>query len=548
MTRATRAILPIFFLIVTLVSLWPHAYATSYYNWVSCPSFSPLVNICEDGTFESGSFSSGVLYGNWTSSAGASTIQSSVVHEGVYSSESSFDGGDKIRYTFADPPLESDIEDAVFYYRAVSITWMYLKVYYTDTTSDQVGLYDMTSDSSFHEMDLMTDGQNGGGSWWDANVDTGKLIEYIEWYPHSSGDIIYLDNVVITIDDGSGQSVLSTNSNPWYLAGAVSSNYVGIVDDFGRTDDYSCRFSSYAYDNYKIMQDLDYFDADLIEYISLYAYSAINASEAVLGIECELAYTDGTVDTMTEYLTNETPGWELLDYGQAWIDDTKFIQSVRFKLDDDSSSQTIWIDDVAVYTETGMGASRFTWTTSPEPQDKISTYAQLYMSTTYTFYGTVYNSTGTANQNGTATITTAYGQTTADISLGAFNFTLAPRTGTADVYENIGIVMALDDPETLTVSIQFKWDATGSTGGFTNDDDTFASQIGDFMVIFLVTFVPALLLGFYMKSAYGFVGGLVLGTATAFLGGLVPVWFVFLSGLVLVALLFIGRKTFSGGE
>lgn len=507
----------------------------SYYNWLDNPSFNPALNLIEDYSFESGAFSTGTTYGNWSASVNSPTISTDAERTGVYGLKLYYGGTNTVasKYEFAEDyneTLGADVIELSFWtkqYGSGDAIW--IRIYYSDASYDDSDIY-TTVTSTWEKIDVT------------EFIDGAKFIWKIEIRSNGTNPSFYVDDVTFSIEGADSQTELSTVSSPWYLAGVVGSNYVGIVDDFGNTDNYSCRFSSYSYDNYKIIQDMDYFDAELIQYIECYAYSEVNASEAVLGIQCQIAYTDGSVDEKEKFLTVETPSWELLNFGQAWIDDTKYIQSIRFKLADDSMSQTIWIDDCAVYVEEGQGASRFTWTTSPEPQEKTTAFARLYQGTTYSIFCTVYNATGTAEQNGTATYTTREGSSTTDILLGEFNFTLSPRNAIGDIFEYIGITMELGEgipaDEVLVVTIQIQWEKAGSgTGGGdggVGEDGLISSQfMTSFVIIGMVVLMPSLVLagiGSTINASMGiisFIGGLTLMSSISLAINVVNEWFMF---------------------
>lgn len=515
-------IFPLFFIIILLGStVFVHNVGAtiSYYNWLENPSFSLYENWVEDGSFESGSFYSGSTYGNFSGREGDETITANP-HTGVYALNSADDLGGGFWYNFSSAynnTLGADVQELSFWvYETDGWLRSSIIIYYSDGSSDSAG-----TESGF--LDSSTD----TWTYWDCTsvIDEAKFISrflvYTTYSINNPPQRAYYDDVKFMVDTGDVQDEITIYTEPWYLAGAVGSNYVGIVDDFGHNDNYSCRFSSYAYDNYKIIQDLDYFDAQYILFVSCYAYSAINASEAVLGIECQIAYTDGTVDEKIKYLTNEVPAWEELNFGQSWIDDDKYIQSIRFKMCDDSSSQTIFIDDCSVWVSLGTGTSRFVWTTSPAPLEKTVSFANLYQDTIYTFYCTVYNSTGTANQNGTAIVTTLDGQETVTIYSGYFNFTVDARSGIGDVWEYIGIILQLGNglpyDEALTVNIQIQWSKISSgTGG------TGTGGVGNVTEDFLVNWTLIGILLLAPSLTFAGIGATINPTMglLSFLGGL----------------------------
>lgn len=514
-----RAILPLFLLIL-LFSAINTTSATSYYNWIENYSFNPTANWIEDHSFESGSFLSGTTYGNFSTSGGF--INTTDPNTGLYHGWIASGGANYIRYTFASTyqPLVDDIE-------AFNVTMMtyygpndfQYTITYTDASSDSDSLT-ITPDEEYVEFDLL------------QYMDSGKTLDWVAVYPDVTQ--IYTDDWECIVDDGNGQNDISFNSAPWVWGGTYSglANAPEIVTNFGYDDSYSCRMGQYP--TYKILQTIDYVPASAIEYIDLYVYTALNSTELEtypIGITVSVVYSDSTSDSKTKYLeTGE--GWEHLNFGSIWLDDTKYIVQFRINLYDtaQTNEQIVYIDYIGLWAETGSAGSRFVWQTSPTGSNKQGNYVELYQDTTYTFYGYVYNASGSLTQNGTATITSSKGQTTANISLGLFNFTFSPRTSTGDLYEDIGLVMALDDPEVLVANIQILWRTGGSSGGVTPTTDI--DSISDFLGIFLVCFFPAMALGGGMASnqetkslaPMGFIAGLIMGVTIGVITGFIPSW------------------------
>ena len=84
MTKVIRHLFPIFLVLITILVLIPNStFALSYYNWIQNPDFAQYVNIAEDGSFESGSFNSGITYGNF-SAIGGDSVTNINPYIGVY--------------------------------------------------------------------------------------------------------------------------------------------------------------------------------------------------------------------------------------------------------------------------------------------------------------------------------------------------------------------------------------------------------------------------------------------------------------------------------
>jgi hypothetical protein len=166
--------------------------------------------------------------------------------------------------------------------------------------------------------------------------------------------------------------------------------------------------------------------------------------------------------------------------------------------------------------------------------------------TTYTYNGYIYlNSQLTLN--GTYFIETSGLSLSQDVSnstsvvlsgtitKGQFTFQFAPRNNPNIVYEAIYIfwnVSTFASYETYVL----EW-TTVSNPSIPSGTGFAYLDLSIFIGIFMVIFIPAMIMGIYF-GRNGFFVGLILVTGIGVISGLMPIWFAFLLAIGLIALLF----------
>lgn len=510
------------------------AQATTYFNWLQNPSFSQYENFIEDGGAESNSYSSGVTYGNFTGTGAFS----GTAYSGSYSFYLA--SSNYMEYHFAgdyNGTLGADVESFNFYTSDPTSYALTVRITYTDSSYDETTINDASAGWVYQDLLSL--------------VDETKNLVKIKW---SVGSIqqFKIDVIQLEVDTGNMQDEVTMTTSPWFWGGTYPSTTVYLTDSLGRLDDTSVRLAGSS--TYRLFQSVDYLSANDVQFIDAYVYSAQDDLETYpVGITCTVLYADTTTDTKTVYLDTANATWEYVNFGKAFLDTTRYITQIRFSIADQPSLQTIYVDDLGLWSTDGAAGGRFTWNTSPSPVVKTSIYAECYQEVTYTFYGYVTNASGALAQNGTALVTTSNGQTTATITLGEFNFTLAERSGSTDIYETVGVILSLDDPEVLTASLNFKWtyvQGGSSSGSGSSGTSAQFEMISNFLGIFIVVFVPALALGGILASnpqtqsltTMGVIAGLCVGGVMGVVTSYLPSWALIFIGMGVFLLIWMGKK------
>lgn len=555
--KSSKILFPIF-IIVLIIGLFPISVnAQSYYNWIESPSFSAYANYIEDGSFESGDYNTTSTYGYWNTELEEGVYTSSPYIGSAYSGVYAYgiSGGNSLRvwYNLTDVLLGAEVTELSCYVvGSQSASDFYIYIYYSDDTSDSFS-------------DLTLDYTSDWGKY-DAteSIDDAKYIVAFQFRIYYSSSIQgCIDNAVCYVNDGGGQSELAyLTSSPFYLM-QTDYNIITISDSVGRTDLKSCRFqltSSYA--NHKIGQSINYLKGSWVQYVDVYAYTALNSSEFLnFGVVCSVLYSDSTSDSKTVYLETGDSTWENLNFGSLWIDDNKFIVEIRFGIDLNDLSgygSTIYLDDFGLWSESGYDTSRIDFIISPNPIEESSYYADLYSNVVYSINFYVYNETdGNLNENGTYLITTNLESFSGNVTNGEFDITLSLRTYTVSPYtvENVGVIIIIDDGDVLSFDLNLYWYPSGGgssgSGNVTVDGDSLTDWF--IFAVFLVVIPlgitvyvggalennsPMLLLITFMSSE-------TLMSAISLSIGLINIWFILIviimDILIILGLLKSGR-------
>lgn len=533
----------------------PVGSAVSYYNWIKGSEMETTTNQIEDGGFESGDFNSGVLYGNWSIKAGTPYFVTTFRRSGVNCMR--VESGESVFYNFTDAIFGADIESFEFYV-------------YSSDLNKHIDVYLYYSDSSSYFLDDKSIG--GEDDWFIQDilsyVDEGK---YLTAFSIDYDDILfYIDDCFLGIEDEYSQEQYDVDTYPWRVTGLLSyyqsigytdfptflpfityrmypSGALVDVDNIGHNLVWGRESNGSGYIGYdestaQFVQDIDYLDSDSVHYVDLWAYTE---NDGEVSIKINIIYSDRTYDSKTVELT-EKDDWEHLNFGGSWIDDNKYIVQVQISLDDYFAGY-VNIDDIGIWSSLPSNSYRFTFTVSPSPLSQTSIGFNAYMGQTYTFTGYLWDINGELTENGTVTISHNYGSTVATLSSGIFTFTINPRSGTSDFTEQLGISVNNGDIVEL-YELTVQWIYTSGGGGGKGEEER-ANNLFDWLIMFIVIFLPALLFagGIYennqqpdsmhISPIFGLVAGLVLSIGIGVYTSLVPLWILILMIVALVVLI-----------
>lgn len=532
-----------------LVSLFSSVFvedvgAVSYYNWVENPSFIDATDYCEDGGFESGSLESGETYGNWTEDYAFSVAQQAVdtdsEYSGVYGLHFIYDSGtpSSIRYVLSETyneTLGADFSNcSVYLSRHSGATWD-IVVGYSDSSNDE-------------DSDV-----GSGGSW--QRVDFTDLIDdskFVIWFEIQLnvgvGEWGFIDDCSLLVDDGGGQDSIDENSEPWYkyrVSSVVGS--ITLYDDFGRLDDTSVRF--HAGVPYWLSQDVMYLDVENVHFLSLYGYSP---SLATFDMVCRVDYADGSYDIQSKEIgASYFETWGVVNFGVSFLDDNKFIAKISFYTSGVVGTGGFYIDDVGLWADVSMsGYQNFDYVVSPTPISKTPYGFSVYQNVDYQITAYKYDENGNLTEEGEYLFIDALGRQEGDMENGTFTVLLSARGGYTSYTEVISFQIVLTgEVFVYRLSVYWQYSADGADGSSGSDSsDAGAGVVGydsayvDMLVLYLLLFVPSLILAVVTKSVIGFMAGLSLGMIGGLGAGLLDMWMVIMMGIILVALLLVGKK------
>lgn len=531
--RKHVSFLPLFFALVLLIGclqITP-ASATSYYNHVDNPGFDQYFNYVEDNGFESGLFNQGLYYTNMTNATGSVAINSVQVYEGQYSCYLPLNNGIWLNVTDESLwTIGADVVEFSIWSYGATDNPIDLRVYHSDDSYTSINDKDYGSASTWQKFDYTP----------FLETDEDIVAFYI-----SSDTTSYIDNLVYTLDTGTIQDDITHETHPWYHLGTApltdfsDYGYIEILDTFGYTQN-SCLQTGNLDSRCTVVQDTDLVDTDYIYYCDLYYY-AVDCSD--MDLEFIVYYSDGSTDTKTKSLAvNGT--WTYLNFGVSWIDADKYISMIGFRLTE-YNWDTLYIDEVGLWSSIPVGSSDFEFTISPYPIWIESTWFSARMNVQYVMTCYLYNSTGGLSDSGNYTIIDNMGTDSGTFTDGVFTHTITPRQYTTDSTEHFIITIITDDGYVYTFDIRALWDYVGgSSGDGSGDNDGIpVTDVANFVVIFFVLFVPGILLSQAIKPAIiGFISGLCLGVVTGVIVNIVPFYALFVVAIVLVLLILRGRS------
>ena len=528
--KKIKTLFPIFLGILLMFSLFiiPSINATSYYNHLRNPSFLSASDYIEDGSFESGDFETGMMYGNWSSFSGSPEYVTDYPKTGIYAMHLDYTN-DYVMYNFTDSYLAEDILSFTGWIRCstASSSTMYVFFYYDDDTNSSLYYTDM-SETVYKEVDFLS-------------PDSGSLTGYkkvVAFYVYSFGSIndLWLDNFVFMVDDGGGQDDITDSSTPWFhgttppLISPHIYGYIGINSTFGRLDN-SSGYIGHLDSRGTIQQNVDLLYTDYIHFFDLYYY--VNICNDI-EIKINIVYSDGSYDVKIKALTvNAT--WTYLNYGISFIDSDKYITKITIGLTS-YTSEIVYLDDIGLWASVPITYRRFVYEISPYPIMKTTSFFNVYMGIQYTMYCYLYNVTGYLSESGNYTITDLTGVTSGSFTDGTFSYVLTARNYKVDFQEYISISIVTED-EILVFQILAIWNYVPSDVV----KPISPTETSNFMFLFIFIVIPSMFLSVILKRVgipiIGFLSGLTIMSAIGRAVGIIDLWFLFV--MVLVCILII---------
>lgn len=508
--------------------------AVSYYNWIRNPSFITYSNWCEDGGFESGEFESGLVYGNWSQEIGGSFKSDGNENSGIWCFQLTV--GQKVKYNFTEAyePFGADINNFTFYMKYTTTDSIKVYFYYVEGGSDSDSYTTSAGNGVYAQVVI------------DNLHDDSKTIDYFIIEKVTSGSV-YLDDVILLVDDGGGQdSIVFGGNNDWQL-GQTSSSYApyfGHINTvLGRLDNTSVQMDSPS-ETYKIIQYIDFLDSDTIHFVNIYVLGA-NIADGE-GIKIRFLYSDGSTSEKIKLATGDGSIWEELNFGKSWISSGKYITLIYVFPVFDGETGSSQIDDIGIWSSLPYGYSKFMFTISPYPIEKGSYDFDAYSETVYTFTGYFYNITDLSlSINGTYQLGDSFGLHTGTITNGLFSLQLNKRTYTGTPYtlETLSVTIITED-EIFNVDIRAYWYPVSGEVEIPDIDVDNNLILNFFMygIFFLaIPLTVTVYVGGATNSSLGittFVGVETLMGAIGLSIGLIDIWFMIVIIILDVLLIF----------
>lgn len=501
--------------------------AVSYYNWIKNSGFEVGANFIEDSSFESGLFNSGINYGNWSKpynngvGFGTTYIHSGIYALGIYYNSSSQAW---VYYNLTTPILGNNIERFSFWDYQITPSYNGLmRLFYSDGTYDSVTLTFISS----WRMENYTN-----------NINDAK---YLTAFGLTTADVqtYYIDDFQLIVNGVDSQQTIEFNSTPWFRGGINDSILLELNPYFGYNSNSSVAVASDAW-NWGIIQNIEYLDSDTIHFIDMYARSDGN----LYGLKVNIVYSDRSYTSKIVNSTYTTT-WQHHVFS-GFITPNKYIIQIQI-LGAWQFNGVINIDDVGIWSSLKADMSRFTWTTTPLPQNKTFFSGYLYQNTQYTFYGSVYDENGTLTEEGTYTVSHSTGSLSGNMVNGLLSFSMPKRQSTATFSEEINIIISVG-VEQLEIEITIYWVYVYSLPPAQEER---ANNLIDWIVMFVVIFLPAILLGgalyennqqpdaMHINPIYGVIAGLVLSIGVGVYTTVLPLWLLVLM-IVAVVIIMVG--------
>lgn len=530
--KKTKTFFPLFFAFILIALIIPNnVNGIAYYNQILNPSFASYENWIEDGGFESGDFEKGKTYGNWSIRTSTPQIVTNFVKSGVYSLYLLASTEEAVWYNLTEYILGADLYEFIGYVRSSTVYtgMLEIDVYFSDGTGDTDTLF--YSDTTFDKINF-----DSGNILNDA-----KYLKAFSLRKTNDGCNIWIDDLILEVDTGENcQDEITLTSYPWFQGQTVEdAPYFGYINtELGRLDSTSVQLDG-IYTNYKIIQDITFLDSDTVHFVEMWVYGCeVSKGE---GIKIELVYSDRSMSEKTVYAVGDGSSWENLNFGHAWIVNDKYIVQIRIYMA--VASQDCNIDDVGVWSSFPLGFKRFYFTISPYPIHKGVFDFTAYQLQNYVMTCYLYDENNSLTESGNYQINDMTGITSGSFNNGKFTYTLNKRSSSSDITEQIVIIIIVGE-EIMEFEITGYWEYVESAYIPTPER---GEAIANLTIMFTFIFVPSIFLAGITNKAgipvIGFIVGVVLMTSLGYICGIVPIWFVFVSVLSIVLLLFAMIKT-----
>ena len=364
---------------------------------------------------------------------------------------------------------------------------------------------------------------------------------------------LYVDYVGLIVEVGyewldnpsfeGSQTEINTKTSPWWSYDSDAAPYFYGIGTYGIgingiTSGYH---HYYGWNNGKsIYQTIDFLFSDRVKGICLYASYIANATG---NIKITLFYSDGSSSYKTQTYIDSYANYQFINFS-GFVTAGKVIRYVSIQVLTGDSTQFTSIDCVSLLADVPRGMNAFSWDLNPIPYSRGNNSFWAYQGINYVFMGYVRNSSGYWIGTGSFNVISGVGVQTGTITDGVFYFTISARSALVDFSETF-IITVTSTSANFTVNINAWWIYSPATPT-SPSSETLINSIASIVTIFLFMFVPALLLA-QMAGIYGLISGLIMGSICLYIGGMIPLWAVFLLGLAIILLL-LGSRGRSGGE
>lgn len=507
--------------------------AVSYYNWIQNPSFEGNINLIDDSSFESGLCNSGLIYGNWSNHSGTVLYTTSVKHTGVYSV---YIDADVFWYNLTNPVLGGDINNFTFWAmnpNSYAYRWE-LTIYYTDFSTDTT-TDNWTSIGVWQQFDLL------------SLIDDSKYITCLEFKEDTTVDQFYLDDVELIISDIDGQTEVTATTTPWKNLNFLSDvwSWFDIESDIS-TEQYYTGTQSYEFvedSSFPIYQQINYLDSDLVHFGDLMIKT--NDTDGVL-ISYVISYTDGRYSQKNVTVPYDSGNWQHIVFS-GFVYEDAYINGIMIICYDNEATISTFIDDVGLWCSVPTDWKRFDYSLSPIPISKGYSSFNVYQKTTYYLTVNIYDVNQTKSENGAYQLSDEFGVKSGSFTDGEFTVTLNQRVHSSEDIEDTIIILVTVSGELITLELNARWEfiSEGGTGEGT------ANNLLDWIVMFCVIFIPALLFSgalyennqepdaLHINPVFGVMGGLVLSVGIGVYTNLIPLWML-IAIIISIVVLIVG--------
>lgn len=357
----------------------------------------------------------------------------------------------------------------------------------------------------------------------------------------------YIDAVCLHVGvqlSGSGQTVVTETSSPWYVDSIIGFDGEITTDDFYEG---SVSYKSVNSEYIGITQYFPYgYYGDNITEVSLYAKSGAN-SQVKVGISYAGYYTL----TNTQDLVGDS-SWHKIEFELGYIIKSgRIIDGIEINVIGDTTAT--YIDNIVVNSTVSTDFKAFEWSITPTPKTVERESFVGYQNIEYHFTGYKYDFNGDLSENGTVSISSNYMTTqTEDVINGTFSFDISARTGIGDIEERLDITITTDSG-VFTISIfgTYLGDTSVTPYNGEGEQEERSNNVIDWIIMFIVIFLPAILLAsalyennkqpdsMHIPPIFGLMAGLILSVGVGAYTGLLDLWILILM-IVAVVILFVG--------